>query len=76
MVADAGKIYHKFLAEETPFPVIIDTPAEANIGKFVEVAILVPLRIHTPLNRLLVCNSVLVRGTSRSKPFGASVTGP
>ena len=73
--ADAEKLRIIFLAPESAFPFIINTPVEANIGKSVDVAILVPMRVHSPINMLLVCNSVFVRGSLRSKPLGASVTG-
>ena len=69
------KLRCAFLAPEAPFPVIIKTPTEANIGKSVDVTILVPMRLHNPLSMLLDCNSIFVRDSSMSKPFCANVAG-
>jgi len=74
-VVDVEKGRSIFLALEIPSPIAVNTPAEANFGKSIDVAIIVPTRLHNPLTILLDCNSTFVRSSSMIKPFGTNVIG-
>jgi len=73
---DLGNNCVILLEPGAPFPVIkYEYSPGAKIEETSDVAIVTPVFVHDPSSGLLDFNSVFVRATSSSKPFGPSVTG-
>ncbi len=72
---NGGKLHDKTFVPLTPVPLNKNKFSLAKMGKFVEDDVVTLNLPHAVLVNSLDLNVEFVRASSRSKPFGASVTG-